>query len=126
LLKISYQEIYRLVKPINIIDKKLFNVESKIDDQDVKIAFLVFIFFIASIFILASLLTFENLNFEDSFKLSILTLTNTVNSTLYGTENLDFFNFNLFTKVSLILFMVLAKVEIIAVIYLIRKVIFKE
>ena len=28
LLKISYQEIYRLVKPINIIDKNLFNTES--------------------------------------------------------------------------------------------------
>jgi trk system potassium uptake protein len=126
LLKISYQEIYRLVKPINIIDKKLFNTESKIDDQDVKIAFLVFISFIASVFILSSLLTFENINFEDSFKLSILTLTNTVNSTLYGTGSIDFFNLNTFTKVSLISFMILAKVEIIAVIYLFRKMIFKE
>ena len=45
LLKISYQEIYRLVKPINIIDKNLYNAEAKIDDEDVKIAFLVFISF---------------------------------------------------------------------------------
>ena len=52
LLKISYQEIYRIVKPINVIDKNLFNTESKIDDQDVKIAFLVFISLVVSVFIL--------------------------------------------------------------------------
>ena len=55
LLKISYQEIYRLVKPINVIDKNLYNAEAKIDDQDVKIAFLVFISFIISVFILSSI-----------------------------------------------------------------------
>jgi len=126
LLKISYQEIYRLVKPINVIDKNLFNTESKIDDQDVKVAFLVFISFIISIFILSSILTFDNLSFEDSFKLSILTLTNTVSSALYGFNFLSFFDLNNFTKMSLILFMILGKIEIIAVIYLIRKLIFRE
>ena len=126
LLKISYQEIYRLVKPINVIDKNLYNSEVKIDDQDVKIAFLVFLFFIISIFILSSLLTFDYLNFEDSFKLSILTLTNTVNSSLYGMENLSFLDLRSFTKVTLIFFMLLGKIEIIAMIYLIRRFIFKE
>ena len=126
LLKISYQEIYRLVKPINIIDKNLFNTESKIDDEDVKIAFLVFISFIISIFILSSILTLDNLPFENSFKLSILTLTNTVTSTLYGLDNLSFFDLNSFTKVSLIIFMILGKIEIIAVIYLIKRFIFRE
>jgi len=126
LLKISYQEIYRLVKPINIIDKNLFNTESKINDQDVKIAFLVFISFIISLFVLSSILTLDNLTFESSFKLSILTLTNTVNSSLYGLGNLNFFDLNNFTKMSLIIFMILGKIEIIAVLYLIKKFIFKE
>ena len=125
LLKISYQEIYRLVRPINIIDKNLFNTESKIDDQDVKIAFLVFISFIISLFILSSILTFDNLTFENSFKLSILTLTNTVSSALYGFDYLSFFDLNNFTKMSLVLFMILGKIEIIAVIYLIRRIIFR-
>ena len=106
LLKISYQEIYRLVKPINIIDKNLYNSETKIDDQDVKIAFLVFISFILSLFFLSSILTFDDLNFEDSFKLSILTLTNTVNSSLYGLSNLTFYDLKVLTKVSLIIFMI--------------------
>jgi len=126
LLKISYQEIYRLVKPINVIDKNLFNTESKIDDQDVKIAFLVFISFIISVFILSSILTFDNLTFENSFKLSILTLTNTVSSALYGFDSLSFFDLNYFTKMSLIIFMILGKIEIIAVIYLIKRLIFRE
>ena len=126
LLKISYQEIYRLVKPINIIDKNLYNAEAKIEDHDVKIAFLVFISFIISVFILSSILTLDNLTFENSFKLSILTLTNTVNSALFGMDSLNFFDLNNFTKVSLILFMILGKIEIIAVIYLIRRFIFRE
>ena len=126
LLKISYQEIYRLVKPINVIDKNLYNVEAKIDDQDVKMAFLVFLSFIISIFILSSILTLNNLTFENSFKLSILTLTNTVSSALFGMNNLSFFDLNNLTKMSLILFMILGKIEIIAVIYLIKRFIFRE
>ena len=124
LLKISYQEIYRLVKPINVIDKNLFNSEIKIDDQDVKIAFLVFISLIVSIFVLSSILALDYLTFENSFKLSVLTLTNTVSSTLYGMNNLSFLDLNSFSKMSLIIFMILGKIEIIAVIYLIKRLIF--
>ena len=126
LLKVSYQEIYKLAKPINIFDKNFFNTESKIKDDDTKIAFLVFISFIFSIFILSSILTLDNLNFENAFKLSILTLTNTTTSSLYGLANLDFFDLNHFTKMSLITFMIFGKIEIIAILFLIRKFIFKE
>jgi len=126
LLKISYQEIYHLVKPINVIDKNLYNSEAKINDQDLKIAFLVFLSFIISIFILTSILTFDYLTFENAFKISILTLTNTVSSALYGINNLSFLDLNNFTKISLILFMILGKIEIITVIYLIKRFIFRE
>ena len=126
LLKISYQEIYRLVKPINIVDKNLFNADSKIDDQDFKIAFLVFISLVISIFILSSILALDNLTFENSFKLSILTLTNTTTSSLYGLDNLSFFDLNSFTKISLIIFMILGKIEIIAILYLFKRLIFKD
>ena len=104
----------------------MYNSEAKIDDQDVKIAFLVFLAFIISIFILSSILAFDYLSFENSFKLSILTLTNTVSSALYGMDNLNFLDLNGFTKMSLILFMILAKIEIITVIYLIKRFIFRE
>jgi len=126
LLKISYQEIYKLVKPMNIVNRNLFHSESKIDDEDLKIAFLVFISFIIAIFILSSILTLDSPSFENSFKLSILTLTNTVTSALYGMDNLSFFDLNNFTKVSLMVFMIFGKIEIIAVLFLIKKYIFKE
>ncbi len=126
LLKISYQEIYRLVKPMNIIDKNLYNSESKIDDQDVKIAFLVFLFFILSIFIVSSILTFDNITFENSFKIAVLTVTNTTNSSLYGIDNFNFFDLNNFTKSSLIVFMIFGRIEIVAFFYLIKKFFFRE
>ena len=125
LLKISYQEIYKLVKPINIINRNLFHSDSKISDEDLKIAFLVFISFIIAIFLLSSILTLDSPSFENSFKLSILTLTNTVTSALYGIDNLSFFELNNFTKVSLMIFMILGKIEIIAALFVIRKYIFK-
>ena len=125
LFKISYQEIYRLVKPINIFNRNLFVSQSKIEDEDLKIAFLVFISFIIAIFVLSAILTLDNLSFEDSFKLSILTLTNTVTSALYGMENLSFFDLNNFTKVALMIFMVFGKIEIITVLLLVKKFIFK-
>ena len=126
LLKISYQEIYRLVKPINIFNRNLFNSDVKINEEDSKIAFLIFISFIIAVFVLSSILTLDNLSFEQSFKLSILTLTNTATSTLYGMDNFNFFDLNSFTKISLIFFMIFAKVEIIALLFLIKKFIFKE
>ena len=126
LLKVSYQEIYRLAKPINITDKNLYNSDTKINDEDTKIAFLVFILFIASIFILSSILTLDFLSFEQSFKLSILTLTNTTASSLYGLDNLIFLDLNRLTKVFLISFMIFGKIELIAVIFLIKRFIFKE
>ena len=126
LLKISYQEIYKLVKPLNIINKNLYNSDAKIDDQDVKIAFLVFLFFILSLFILSAILTLDNISFENSFKISILTLTNTTSSTLYGIDNLSFFDLNNFTKISLIIFMIIGRIEIVALFYLINRFFFKE
>ena len=110
---------------MNIIDKNLYNAEAKIDDQDVKIAFLVFLAFVISLFTLSGLLALDDLSFEDSFKLAILTLTNTVNSELYGLSNLNFFDFNDSTKISLIIFMIFGKIEIVAILYLIKRLFFK-
>ena len=43
LLKTSYQEMYKLVKPLNITDNNLFNSDVKINDNDTKIAFVILI-----------------------------------------------------------------------------------
>ena len=126
LFKISYKEIYKLVKPNNIFNTNLFKSETIIDNEDINISFFVFISFLISLFVLSILLTLDLLTFEDSFKLSILTLTNTVSSSLYGLDKLSFFDLNILSKMSLIVFMIIGKIEIIAILFLTRKYIFKE
>jgi len=58
--------------------------------------------------------------------LSILTLTNTVASNVYGVEKIQFGDLFTFSKISLIIFMVIAKVELLALFILARKVFFRN
>ncbi len=126
LLKITSAEIIKLISPNSIINKSIFNSDSKITDENVKISFLLFISFFLSLFILSSFLVFDNIGFERSFKLSILTLTNTVNSEIYNLQNLDFANLLTSSKISLIIFMIIGKIELISVFLIFKKIFFKD
>ena len=126
LIKAFFMEIYKLVKPNVMLSTKIMFSEKKVNNENIKISFLIFILFFLSLFILSSILLVDILDFENSFKLSILTLTNTVASSIYGMEKIDFTNLFTFTKISLIIFMVVAKVELLAVFILVRKVFFKN
>ena len=79
-----------------------------------------------SLFLISILLTVSNLNFETSFKLGILTIMNTVNSEMYDLSNIDFYNFNIFSKISLIIFMIIGRIELLSVIILLKKFLFKN
>ena len=126
LLKIASAEIMKLISPNSVINKTIFNSEKKITDDNVKISFLIFISFFLSLFILSSFLVLDNIGFEKSFKLSILTLTNTVNSELFNMENLNFANLLTTSKISLIIFMIIGKIELISVFLIFKKILFKE
>ena len=89
-------------------------------------AFLVFISFFLSLFILSGILILDNINFENSFKLSILTLTNTVNSDLYSLADINFGNLLTNTKIFLIIFMIIGKIELISVFLIVKKLFFKN
>ncbi len=119
-------EIYRLVQPNVILNNKIMFSDKKITNEIIKISFLVFILFFLSIFILSGILLVDFLDFENSFKLSILTLTNTVSSDIYSIEKIEFVNLSSFSKISIILFMVVAKVELISIFILIQKVFIKN
>ena len=119
-------EIYRLVQPNVILNNKIMFSDKKITNEIIKISFLVFILFFLSIFLLSGILLFDFLDFENSFKLSILTLTNTVSSDIYSMEKIEFVNLSSFSKISIILFMVIAKVELISIFILIQKVFIKN
>ncbi len=126
LIKITTSEIIKLISPNSIINKTIFNSENKITDENIKISFLIFISFFISLFILSSLLIFDDVGFERSFKLAILTLTNTVNSEIYNLQNLNFYNLLTSSKISLIMFMIIGKIELISIFLIFKKLLFKD
>ena len=126
LLKITSLEIIKLISPNSIINKTIFGSDKKILDDHIKISFLIFISFFLSLFILSSLLVVDNIGFERSFKLSILTLTNTVNSEMFNMQNLNFSNLLTSSKISLILFMIIGKIELISIFLIFKKILFKD
>ncbi len=126
LLKITSLEIIKLISPNSIINKTIFGSDKKISDDHVKTSFLIFISFFLSLFILSSLLIVDNIGFEKSFKLSILTLTNTVNSEMYNMQNINFSNLLTSSKISLILFMIIGKIELISIFLIFKKILFKD
>ncbi len=84
LFKFSLKEIYLLVKPLYVSSNTLFLSKNKIKDEEINIYFLSIVFFISNLFILSGILSLEQINFKNSLTLSILTITNTVNSNNYN------------------------------------------
>jgi trk system potassium uptake protein TrkH len=121
LFKSTVIELFKLVTPNIVIDRRILKTENKIDNENLNSSFLIFICFFVSIFILSSVLATDRLNFENSFKLSILTITNTVNSSLYGLNEVNFSSLLTSSKLSIILFMVLGKIELISLFLIIKK-----
>ncbi len=126
LLKAFFIEMYKLVKPNFILNTNIMYSQNKINSENIRMSFLIFIFFFLSLFVLSSLLLTDTLGFENSFKLGILTLTNTTTSNIYGIEGIDFENLFIFSKISLIMFMVVAKVELLSVFVLIQRIFFRN
>ena len=126
LLKAVSSEMVKLISPNSVINKNIFNSEKKITNENIKISFLIFISFFISLFILSGILIVDNIDFEESFKLSILTITNTTTSGMFGIENMDFANLLTTSKLSLIIFMIIGKIELISIFLIIKKIFFKD
>jgi len=126
LLRTASSEIIKLISPNSVINKNIFNSEKKITDENIKISFLIFISFFISLFILSGILIVDSIDFEKSFKLSILTITNTTTSAMFGIEEMDFANLLTTSKLSLIIFMIIGKIELISVFLIIKKIFFKD
>jgi len=126
LLKTASSEIIKLISPNSIINKNIFSSERKISDDYIKISFLIFISFFISLFILSGILIVDNIDFEKSFKLSILTITNTTTSQMFGMQDMEFRNLLTTSKLSLIIFMIIGKIELISIFLIIKKIFFKD
>ena len=125
LTKYSFNQILSFSKPKNIFKNKLLFSKINFKFNEVNKYFLTIIIFVVSLFVLTCLLSLSGINFESSFKLSVLTLMNTVNSTAYGLSDFDFNNLYFFTKYYLIFFMIIGRVELLSLLLIAKKFLFK-
>ena len=126
LLKYSLNQILLFSKPKNIFMNKLMFSKINFDSNEINKYFLTILIFILSFLTLISMLSLSGLNFESSFKLSILTLMNTVNSSIYGLGEFDFDNLNYFSKYTLIFFMIIGRIELLTILLLMKKFLLKN
>ena len=126
LFKYSINQILSFSRPKNVFMNKLIFTNINFDFYEINKYFLTILIFIISLFLLTSLLSLSGMEFENSFKLSILTLMNTVNSTIYGLDELDFNNLHFLTKYTLIFFMIIGRIELLTILILIKKFLFKN
>jgi len=126
LLKFSLNQILSFSKPKNVFMNKLIFTKINFNIDEINKYFLTIVIFILSLFTLVSLLSLSGIDFISSFKLSILTLMNTVNSSIYGLNDFNFNNVEFFTKYCLIFFMIVGRIELLTILLLIRKFLFKN
>jgi trk system potassium uptake protein TrkH len=126
LFKYSINQILSFSKPKNIFMNKLLFTKINFDFNEINKYFLTILIFIFSLLILTSLLSLSDIGFEDSFKLAILTLMNTVNSSIYGLNDFSFNNLHFLIKYTLIFFMIIGRIELLTILLLIKKFLFKN
>ena len=125
LSKYSINQILSFSKPNKVFMNKLIFSKINFDTADINKYFLTVLIFIISFFLLTILLSLSNIDFENSFKLAILTLMNTVNSSVYGNSGFDFQNLHFLTKYILIFFMIIGRVEFLSLLLIGKKFLFK-
>jgi trk system potassium uptake protein TrkH len=126
LFKFSINQILSFSRPKNIFMNKLMFTKINFDFDEINKYFLTVVIFILSFFILTSLLSLNGIEFENSFKLSILTLMNTVNSSIYGLAEFDFNNLNFLIKYILIFFMIVGRIELLTILLILKKFLLKN
>ena len=126
LFKFSLNQILSFSRPKNVFMNRLIFTKINFNLDEINKYFLTIIVFIISLIMLSILLSLSGINFINSFKLSILTLMNTVNSSIYGLETFDFNNLQVFAKYSLIFFMIVGRIELLTILLLIKNFLFKN
>ncbi len=126
LTKYSLNQILSFSRPKNVFMNKLVFSKINFDTKDINKYFLTILIFVISLFSLTILLSLSNIQFEYSFKLAVLTLMNTVNSSAYGVSDFDFQNLHFLTKYFLIFFMIIGRVELLSLLLIAKKFLFKN
>ena len=122
----TINELISHAKPKHIFITKLKFSNSKFEVSEVNKFFLTVLIFLISLIFLSFLLSISGLNFENSFKVSILTLMNTVNSNLYSLGTFNFQDLQYQSKYLLVLFMIIGRVELLTIFIIFKKFIFNN
>ena len=125
LFKFSINELVSHSKPRSLFVSKLAFFGFNFSNDDFYKYFLSVIIFILSLSILSLLLTISGIDSEDAFRLSVLTLMNTVNSFTSNLEAFTFYDLTVFSKLSFMIFMIIGRVELISILIISKKFFFK-
>ena len=126
LIKFSINNLLSHAKPNQIYSNRVKLIDSHTENSDIYKYFLSILIFLFSLFSITMLLTLSNINFDTSFKIGILTIMNTVNSSMYGVGEFDFYNLSFLTKIYLIIFMIIGRIELLTILILFKKFLFKN
>ncbi len=126
LFKFSINELASHAKPLNIFVNKLEFSGSKLETVEINKYFISVLIFIISLCLLTSLLTIVGINLESAFKLAVLTLMNTVNSSIHGLNDFNFNELQYLTKYFLVIFMIIGRVELLTLLIILKKFLFKN
>ena len=126
LFRYSVNEILSYSKPNYIYTNKFQLIETSIDQKDINKYFLSVLIFVISLLLIISLFTIFDINFDEAFKLGILTLMNTVNSSMFSLSNFNFFDLNTQSKLVMIIFMIIGRIELLTLLIIAKKFLFKN
>ena len=126
LFKFSINELVSHSKPKSLFTNKLPFFNLNFSNEDFYKYFVSVIIFILSLSILSLMLTISGINSEEAFRLSILTLMNTVNSYTSGIDYFTFYDLTMFSKLTLMSFMIIGRVELISILIICKKFFFKN
>ena len=122
----TINELISHAKPKHVYITKLKFSNSKFEVAEVNKFFLTVLIFLISLIFLSILLSISGLNFENSFKLSILTLMNTVNSNMHSLNMFNFADLHYQSKYLLIVFMIIGRVELLTIFIIFKKFFFNN
>ena len=126
LFKFAINDLISHVRPKNVFLNRNLFLNVSFQKVEIDKYFLSVMIFIISLFLLTSFLTVSGISLESSFKLSILTLMNTVNSSMFDLNYFDFQELHFFTKYYLIIFMIIGRVELLTLLIICKKFLFKN
>ena len=126
LIKYSINNLLSHTKPNQIYLNKISLTNLNTNNEDIIKYFLTIIIFIISLFSITLLLTISEIELEKAFKIGILTIMNTVNSSMYGIADFDFYSLGIFPKFTLIIFMIIGRIELLTIFILFKKFLFKN